>query len=146
MLALAVSSSLTFSPPVSVQQRNRVAPRSAGLPMSVAMEQRALTGSRWLLRVDVGQERGSWMPPAWGRSGDRARLQVVVIFSEGGQLDVLETGPYDSRTCTWDGHGGWEVEGERATFWLPHRGERTPTGLSHHFVELAMAWAGRVLG
>lgn len=62
------------------------------------------------------------MPPAWGGSGGRARLQVVVQVAEGGQLDVLESGAYDARICEWDGGGEWEVRGERATFWLAHRG------------------------
>jgi len=82
-----------------------------------------LTGTRWKLDLDVGQERGSWMPPAWGLSGDRARLQVVVCFEEGGRLDIGETGVYDGRVCRWDGPaGGWEVSGERAVFWLSHQG------------------------
>ena len=50
------------------------------------------------------------MPPTWGLSGERARLQVVVRFGEGGQLDILESGVYDARVCRWDGPaGGWEV-------------------------------------
>lgn len=95
-------------------------------PVSVLEEQaeNGLIGTRWKLMLDVGQERGSWMPPAWGRSGDRARAQIVVSFESSGELRVLETGVYDARVVQWDGPGGWELKGEFVTFWLPHNGFR----------------------
>ena len=45
-------------------------------------------------------------------------------FAEAGELRVLETGAYDSRTVEWKRAGGWAREpGKDAVrFWLAHSG------------------------
>lgn len=83
-----------------------------------------LSGTRWTLSLDVGAERGTWMPPTWGRSGARATPRVRVEFAEDGELRILETGPYDRVTVSWAGAGRWTQPAgrEKAEFWLPHAG------------------------
>jgi len=83
-----------------------------------------LSGTRWTLSLDVGAERGTWMPPTWGRSGARATPRVRVEFAEDGELRILETGPYDRVTVSWTGAGRWTQPAgrEKAEFWLPHTG------------------------
>ena len=83
-----------------------------------------LSGTRWTLSLDVGAERGTWMPPTWGRSGARATPRVRVEFAEDGELRILETGPYDRVTVSWAGAGRWTQPAgrEKAEFWLPHTG------------------------
>lgn len=82
----------------------------------------SLVGTRWTLSLDVGPEKGTWMPPSWGRSGARAMPRVRVEFADGGAIKLLETGPYDRRTVEWDDVGGWSLQGETVRFWLPHKG------------------------
>lgn len=63
------------------------------------------------------------MPPAWGASGARATPKVSVAFDDGGALRLVGRGLYDRATVVWDGAGGgWELDGERVTFWLAHEG------------------------
>ena len=86
-----------------------------------------LLNTCWSLDIDLGQERGSWMPPKWGLSGARARATPVVQFAEEGKLKLLGGGPWDRLQCRWltddeDIVGGWEVANERATFYLEHDG------------------------
>jgi hypothetical protein len=82
-----------------------------------------LVGTRWTLLLDVGPEKGTWMPPSWGRSGARARPKVRVQFDPDGELRILETGAYDRRTVEWDGAGSWSLDQRGAVqFWLPHKG------------------------
>lgn len=83
----------------------------------------SLAGTKWTLLLDVGPEKGTWMPPAWGRSGARATPKVRVELHAGGDVRVLETGPYDKRTVEWDGGGGWLVDDRQtAQLWLSHKG------------------------
>ena len=84
----------------------------------------SLVGTQYTLLLDVGPEPGTWMPPAWGRSGARATPKVRVEFEEGGSLQVTETGAYDARTVRWETVGGWYLEEKRETvqFWLSHEG------------------------
>jgi hypothetical protein len=86
----------------------------------------ALVGTTYRLELDIGQEKGTWMPPAWGRSGARARAAPVVRFEAGGALRLVGGGAWDHLTVDWleeDGAvGGWSVEGERAAFHLRHGG------------------------
>ena len=86
-----------------------------------------LVNTRWVLDIDVGQEKGSWMPPAWGRSGKRARATPIIEFAPEGRIRVVGSGSWDHLTVAWtedsDGAvGGWSVANERATFWLEHDG------------------------
>ena len=89
--------------------------------------QAALVNTCWSLKVDIGQEKGSWMPPKWGFSGKRATASPVVQFLPEGRLRLLSTGSWDRLTIGYvedeEGTvGGWSVEGEKATFWLEHNG------------------------
>jgi len=40
-----------------------------------------LEGTRWKVVFNVHREPGTWMPPAWGASGDRLLFEVVVDFT-----------------------------------------------------------------
>mmetsp|Transcript_62451 Transcript_62451/g.103890 ORF Transcript_62451/g.103890 Transcript_62451/m.103890 type:complete len:213 (-) Transcript_62451:95-733(-) len=105
------SSGTTVSPPHLLVSRHAAA--------KVAM----LEGTRWTLQLDVGPERGTWMPPQWGQSGARAAPKVRVQFLADGELKLTEEGPYDSRIVKWTGSGGWYLEGEnKVQFWLSHAG------------------------
>ena len=87
----------------------------------------ALVNTRYSLSLDIGQERGSWMPPVWGNSGARALATPVVQFAPEGKLRLLDNGAWDHLTVRWatddDGAvGQWKVEGEKATFFFTHDG------------------------
>ncbi|KAL1504958.1 hypothetical protein AB1Y20_008725 [Prymnesium parvum] len=84
----------------------------------------SLVGSHYTLQLDIGVERGTWMPPSWGRSGARATPKLRVVFEEEGKLRITETGAYDARIVKWEGTGGWEYDAGRETvqFWLSHSG------------------------
>lgn len=87
----------------------------------------ALLGTRWSIALDVGQEKGSWMPPSWGRSGSRAQATPVISFEDDGKLRLVGSGGWDHLTVKWrEGDGGtvgrWNVEGEKCTFYLEHEG------------------------
>ena len=87
----------------------------------------SLSGLRFTINLDVGQEPGSWMPPKWGLSGKRALASVDVELADGGRILLMGTGAFDHLTVTWDVQedgsiGQWAVNGERATLWLAHRG------------------------
>ncbi|GAX11898.1 hypothetical protein FisN_17Lh193 [Fistulifera solaris] len=40
-----------------------------------------LEDTRWKIAFNIGREKGTWMPPEWGASGDRLRFQVVLDFT-----------------------------------------------------------------
>ena len=87
----------------------------------------ALLGTRYTINLDVGQEKGTWMPPKWGLSGTRAVASPILSFDKGGDLRLVGSGSWDHLTVKWkeaeDGTvGRWNVEGEKATFYLEHEG------------------------
>ena len=41
-----------------------------------------LQGTRWKIVLNLGREAGTWMPPAWGASGARLLIEVVVDFTD----------------------------------------------------------------
>ena len=51
-----------------------------------------LAGTSWSVALDIGAERGSWMPPTWGRSGARCTPTVRVSLEEGERVLLRETG------------------------------------------------------
>ena len=91
----------------------------------------ALLNTCWKLDLDLGQERGSWMPPTWGKSGARARATPVVEFTDDNSVRLLGSGAWDHLTVKWrtvDGSeddsiiGRWSIDGERVRFFLEHDG------------------------
>ena len=42
----------------------------------------ALDGTAWRLLLNVGREKGTWMPSEWGASGARLALPLDVRFSD----------------------------------------------------------------
>ena len=79
-----------------------------------------LAGTSWSVSLDVGAERGSWMPPSWGRSGARCTPTVRVSLEEGERVLLRETGYFD-RT-KWEPEGAYELDGGTLRFWLEHKG------------------------
>ena len=41
-----------------------------------------LVGQTWKLKLDVGREKGSWMPEEWATSGARLQLDATVTFDD----------------------------------------------------------------
>ena len=82
----------------------------------------SLVGTTYALEMDIGAERGSWMPPSWGRSGARARPTATIAFCEGGLLEVRETGYFDGPMIKFEAEGSWTEKGGRVQFRLPHGG------------------------
>ena len=79
-----------------------------------------LAGTSWSVALDIGAERGSWMPPTWGRSGARCTPTVRVSLEEGERVLLRETGYFD-RT-KWEPEGAYELDGGTLRFWLEHKG------------------------
>ena len=85
-----------------------------------------LAGTGRSVALDIGAERGSWMPPTWGRSGARCTPTVRVSLEEGERVLLRETGYFD-RT-KWEPEGAYELDGGMLRFWLEHKGiERDDT-------------------
>ena len=88
----------------------------------------ALLGTTWRVSLDIGQEKGTWMPPRWGASGVRALATPVLSFQAEGRLVLEDSGPWDHLTVQWctadDGSiGRWMVDdNSKATFFLEHEG------------------------
>ena len=103
------------------------AARSASVRLGEFMEEAgavggSLVGTIYALEMDIGQEKGSWMPPAWARSGARARPTATIAFREGGLLEVKETGYFDGPMIKFEAEGSWNEKGGRVQFRLPHGG------------------------
>jgi len=108
--------------PTVAASRTSTGARIARLCMS------GLGGTRWTVKLDVGPEPGTWMPPSWGRTGLRALATVDLAFETDGRLQLLGTGQWDQKTVKWtmlDANktvGAWSVDGEQVTFYLQHEG------------------------
>lgn len=94
----------------------------ARLPPPLMTDSPSLVGTSWALALDVGVERGTWMPPTWGASGMRAMPSCTIAFEDDGRLQLLDTGYFDGPMVKFSGNGGWTIDGERAIFWLEHAG------------------------
>ena len=101
--------------------------RARRATLAASGTQGTLSGLRFTISLDVGQESGSWMPPKWGLSGKRALASVDVELADDGRILLQGTGAFDHLTVTWDAQedgsiGRWVVSGDRATLWLAHTG------------------------
>ena len=75
-----------------------------------------LEGRRLRISLDVGRERGTWMPPAWALSGRRLCFDIAVQLAAGGVCLPVAVGAYaDARF----GEGRWAVDGDTLRFDLP---------------------------
>ena len=79
----------------------------------------ALVGTRWKLTLDIGRERGTWMPPEWGASGRRILVPVAVELREGGRVEPLGVGAFLPMTFF---AGAWRLEGDALKFDLKMSG------------------------
>ena len=125
LLASALSLALVLAPPPRASENSQLSSRRTTTPRCCAG---GLGGTAWTLNLDVGVERGTWMPPTWGSSGTRALATVDVNFEPDGRLTLQKTGPWDHLTVQWateeDGItiGRYAVDGERASIYLEHEG------------------------
>ena len=69
----------------------------------------SLEGTRWVLTVDVGREKNTWMPPQWAVSGMRMRIPLLVRFLPNGVLKPLAVGSYVKLKTLGDGE--WRMDG-----------------------------------
>ena len=74
---------------------------------------KALIGTRWKLTLDIGRERGTWMPPEWGASGRRILCPVAVELKEGGVAEPVGVGAFLPMTLS---PGKWRLEGDALKF------------------------------
>ena len=74
---------------------------------------RALIGSRWKLTLDIGRERGTWMPPGWGASGRRILVPIAVELREEGVVEPIAVGAFLPMTLS---AGKWRLEGDALKF------------------------------
>ncbi len=109
---------------------------SLGLPVrsrSPRMEAQPdpLCGTRWELELDIGMEKGSWMPPQWGASQARVTPMITVEFGDDGALRTSDAGYFDESTfgVRWEAAGGYkrsaQSTGDGAStmkWWLAHGG------------------------
>ena len=124
---LCAPAATTFVRPGRTLAPSRAA-RSTSVRLGEFMEEAgavgggSLVGTAYALEMDIGQEKGSWMPPAWARSGARARPTATIAFCEGGLLEVRETGYFDGPMIKFESEGSWSEKGGRVQFRLPHGG------------------------
>ena len=53
-----------------------------------------LSGSSWILKLDIGREDGTWMDARWGNSGQRVRAAVAVTLEPNGSVSILNDYQY----------------------------------------------------
>ena len=127
LVALLTAPAAAFVTPGRTLAASRAA-RSTSVRLGEFMEEvgvvggGSLVGTTYALEMDIGQEKGSWMPPAWARSGARARPTATIAFREGGLLEVKETGYFDGPMIKFEAEGSWNEKGGRVQFRLPHGG------------------------
>ena len=126
LVALLTAPAAAFVTPGRIIAPSRA--RSASVRLGEFTEQAgavgggSLVGTMYALEMDIGQEKGSWMPPVWARSGARARPTATIAFCEGGLLEVRETGYFDGPMIKFEAEGSWTEKGGRCQFRLPHGG------------------------
>jgi len=118
--------------------RGSAVTKRLGLEGKAAKE---LVGTRWRLTLDVGRERGSWMPPEWGASGLRVILPIAVELGANGVVTPLAIGGFAPMTVR---AGEWRLEGDALKFDVKTsgmaRGDVTLPEDSLHF--RTAAWGG----
>ena len=82
----------------------------------------ALAGTKLRLRLDIGREPGTWMPPTWGLSGRRVCFDVAVELRPDGVCDCLGVGAYIAASFS---PGTWRVEGDTLRLTLVLNSELT---------------------
>ena len=129
LVALLTAPAAAFVTPGRIIAPSRArSARSASVRLGEFSEQAgavgggSLVGTLYALEMDIGQEKGSWMPPVWARSGARARPTATIAFCEGGLLEVRETGYFDGPMIKFEAEGSWTEKGGRCQFRLPHGG------------------------
>ena len=94
----------------------RARTRGSAVTKRLGLEGKAaeeLVGTRWKLTLDVGRERGSWMPPEWGASGLRVIVPVAVELGTNGVVTPLAIGGFAPMTVF---KGEWQCEGDALKF------------------------------
>lgn len=66
----------------------------------------SLAPTRWLISMDIGREKGTWMPQSWGISGRRLEVDLSVQFLPDGEMAVEVVSPFIDMTV---GPGKWTV-------------------------------------
>eukprot|EP00903_Cladosiphon_okamuranus_P014178 g13175.t1 len=72
----------------------------------------SLAPSQWLVMLDVGREKGTWMPQNWGISGRRVEVDLLVKFLPGGDMEAKVDSPFVDMTVT---PGRWSVGAAEGT-------------------------------
>lgn len=75
---------------MSPTKDDAVTPTPVGVPASPRSPRgnlnEPLAGSKYVLSLDIGREKGTWMPMTWGASGERIALDILIEFAEGGAI------------------------------------------------------------
>ena len=69
----------------------------------------SLEGTRWVLTLDIGREKNTWMAQEWAVSGMRMQIPLLVELAAGGVLKPLAVGSYVKLTTVGDGQ--WRMDG-----------------------------------
>lgn len=54
----------------------------------------SLAPTKWLIMMDIGREKGTWMPQSWGISGRRVEVDITVQFLPGGEMVAVLDSPF----------------------------------------------------
>ncbi|CAN0496975.1 unnamed protein product, partial [Laminaria digitata] len=54
----------------------------------------SLAPTKWLIVMDIGREKGTWMPQSWGISGRRVEVDITVQFLAGGEMVAALDSPF----------------------------------------------------
>lgn len=89
--------------------RSSLQPDDASTAPSNVRGDTPLAGTVWLLTLDLGRERNTWMPPQWAASGLRIEVPMLVALRDGGVAEVVRLGAF----LPWSAkdRGSWEVDG-----------------------------------
>lgn len=74
-----------------------------------------LEGERYLLTLDFGRERHTWMAQEWAASGRRVEVPLVVQLSGDGRVQILGIGAFARLSVVG---GGWSYEQASSTLRL----------------------------
>ena len=94
----------------------RARTRGSDVTKRLGLEGKAATqlaGTRWRLTLDIGRERGTWMPPEWGASGFRVILPMAVELGANGVVTPIAIGGFAPMTVS---AGKWRLEGDALKF------------------------------